>query len=212
MSWTQKITTGTALFDTSNGGGLLDQAPTTTTLAAAITTTGQTAVTLTSGTHAVDGAYISLPGGEICKVDSGGGTASIVVERGMLGTTAATYSIGATVSLPGYRTANLLTIAQAPNVELFLRKTSSDINFVLITAGSGNTFPGGGTSVMLIDDGANGTAHLKFPAGSTVIMVLAAGGAQVGPPGPAGAPGGSAVTPGDATIGTVTGTWVVISA
>lgn len=209
MSWTQKITSGTVVFDTSNAASGLDQAPTTTTLAAAITTTAQTAITLASGTHAVDGAYIQI-GTELILVESGGGTVNIVAaERGANGTTAATYSSGTTVDLPGYLTANLLTIAEAPNVELFLRKTTADINFVVIVAGSGNTFPGGGTQVMLIDDNSSGIAHIKFPGSGTVLITLSAGGGQQGPPGPAGS---SATPPGAFTIGAATVEWVNIIA
>jgi hypothetical protein len=216
MSWTQKITTKTALFDTSNSGSLLDVAPSTTTLAAAVTTTAQTAWTLTSGTHAVDGAYIKI-GSEIVLVSSGGGTANVLVERAQLGTTAATYTNGTAVNLPGYRTATLLAISQAPNVELFLHKNSGDINFVAVNAGVDpitgiqNTFTGGGTTLLLIDDSANSTAHLKFPAAGTEVLVLVSGATQ-GPAGPPGTPGGSATPPGDVTIGTVTAEWVVIDA
>jgi hypothetical protein len=217
MSWTQKITTKTVLFDTSNSGGLLDVAPSTTTLAAAITTTGQTAVTLTSGTHAVNGAYIKI-GSEWMLVQSGGGTANIVVTRGANGTTAATYSSGATVNLPGSRTATLLAISQVPERELFLHKSTGDINYVAVTTGVDpltgiqDTFTGGGTVLLLIDNSAaNGTAHLKQPGAGTEVLVMVTGGVQ-GAQGPPGAPGGSATPPGNVTIGTVTAEWVVISA
>jgi hypothetical protein len=206
MSDTQRITDGTLTFDLSTA--TLDQVATTTTLAAAVTTTGQTAFTLTSGVHAVNGALIQMPGGERCLVTSGGGTANVVVEREYNGTTAATYSNGATVNLPGYLTFNLLSIADAPNVGLILHKIDSTINFVWITADSANTFPGGGTTLILFDNDSGSTAHLKFPGSGTVVIVLASGSAQAGPAGPAGTPGGSSTPPGAFTIGTVTAEWV----
>ena len=194
MSVTQLPTDGTIQLDTGNTGGLLDVAPSTTTLAAAVTTTAQTAITLTSGTLAVNGAYIRI-GTESMLVASGGGTASLVVERGANGTTAATYAIAATVNLPGKVILLLLPNTQTPNVELFIRKTSADINYVEVAAAAaagsfpGNTFPGGGSSLLLPDNSARGTAHLKFPRSGLTLIVLASGGAMVGPAGPGGAGG-----------------------
>ena len=69
-----------------------------TTLGAAITS-GQTAVTVASGTGIDTGDYIQV-GTEDMKVTAGGGTANLTVTRGALGTTAATHLINANVLIP----------------------------------------------------------------------------------------------------------------
>ena len=209
MSVQQRITDGTILLDTANAGGLLDTAPSTTTLAAAITTTTQTAITLVSGAGVVDGAYIECEGEPMLVESHVAG--AVVVERDPA--VAATHLMGATMNLPGSWIVNLLPSSQVPNRDLIIRKTSSDINYLAVTAGSGNTFPGGGTVLLLIDNDANGTLHIKFPgSGSVLILLAAGGGGKAGPqgvPGTPGAPGGSATPPDDVTIGTVTAEWVV---
>jgi hypothetical protein len=60
-----------------------------TTLSAAITTVGQTAISVASGTMIRTGGYIQV-GSEDMNVTAGGGTTSLTVTRGVLGTTAAT--------------------------------------------------------------------------------------------------------------------------
>jgi hypothetical protein len=64
-----------------------------TTLSAAITTTTATAASVTSGTGIVNNDYIQI-GSEIMKVTAGGGTGTLTVTRGQLGTTAATHLTG----------------------------------------------------------------------------------------------------------------------
>jgi hypothetical protein len=209
---TQKITDGTLVFDTS-----AISPPAATTLNGAINN-AVTAIVVTSGANVTNGAYLTILAEstnttETVLVTSGAPTANLTVVRAQLGTAASAHSNAAAVNLPGALTFNLLTIAQAPNVELFLRKTSSDLNYVAITAGSGNTFPGGGTVLLLIDSTSNGTAHIKFPGSGSTLIVLAAGSsAQAGPMGPAGPPGASATPPGLFTIGTITAEWVVTRA
>ena len=70
-----------------------------TTLNGAITTVGQTAITVTSGTNIGTGDYIQV-GIEDMKVTAGGGTTSLTVTRGALGTTAATHLSGVNVLIP----------------------------------------------------------------------------------------------------------------
>jgi hypothetical protein len=74
-----------AIFDSAT-------APTVTTLAAAITTTGQTAITVASGTGITNNDYVQIDN-EICQVTAGGGTTSLTITRGQKGTTAATHLI-----------------------------------------------------------------------------------------------------------------------
>lgn len=75
--------------------GIFDSAtvPTVTTLSAAITTTGQTSISVTSGTGIANNDYVQIDN-EILQVSSGGGTTALTVTRGQKGTTAATHSSG----------------------------------------------------------------------------------------------------------------------
>ena len=68
-----------------------------TTLAAAITSTTATSISVTSGTGFATGHYIQIDS-EIMHITAGGGTTSLTVARGQLGTTAATHASGAAVS------------------------------------------------------------------------------------------------------------------
>ena len=199
---------GTKLLDTGNALGLLDTAPSTDTLAAAITSTTATSIVLTSGAAVIGGTQL-LIGSERVWVSDASAAPTYTVIRGYKGTTAATHLIGATVNVPGKLVYQLLAISQAPNVELFVRKSSTDINYLAVTAAGGHAFMGGGTVVILGDDGPNSTAHIKFPASGSVLILLASGGALAGPPGAPGAPGSSAVPPGAFIIGVVTAEWVV---
>ena len=207
MSITQRITDGTLLLDTGNANSALDVAPSATTLAAAITTTTQTAITLTSGAGVVDGAYILCETEPMLVETHTGG--AVVVQRDPA--IAVTHLNGATVDLPGSWTVNLLPSSQVPNRDLIIRKTSSDINYLAVTAAFGDTFPGGGTVLMLIDAEASGTVHIKFPSTGNVLIPLAGGGGKAGPqgipgvPGPAGATGTPAPVIATATASAIYG-------
>jgi len=154
---TQRITDGLLLCDTGGISG------STTTLAAALTDTTGTAVSVASGTGIVDGTYIQC-GTEAMRVVSGGGTASLVVERGSLGTTAATHLNAATVDIPGVLTVTLLPASSIPNHRLTIRKTSADLNYVRITADGDDEFPGGGATKDLPSNSeTEGTRLIVFP-------------------------------------------------
>ena len=175
-------------FDTSGITGSSD------TLSAAITSTTATSITLTSGSATVNGTQI-LVDTERMLIVSGGGTSALMVQRGFGGTTAATHSSGATVSVPGALTYNLLAVAVVPNQKFTFAKRSSDINYVQLVpynpggSGSPDTIAGGATSVILADDSsALGTAVLHAPAtgsawllmSSTEVAVAGGGGAGGG--------------------------------
>ena len=83
----------TEFLNTGSGGAAV------TTLSAAITTVGQTAVSVTSGTNIGTGRYIQV-GTEDMQVTAGGGTSSLTVTRGALGTTAATHFVTSNVLIP----------------------------------------------------------------------------------------------------------------
>jgi hypothetical protein len=68
-----------------------------TTLSAAITSATQTSISITSGTGFANNDYIQIDS-EIMQITAGGGTTSLTVARGQLGTTATTHSSGAAVS------------------------------------------------------------------------------------------------------------------
>lgn len=154
---TQRTTDGLILCDTSGLTGFAD------TLAAAVTTTGQTNFTLTSGAHAVNGTYFQI-GTEICFIESGGGTGSIVVTRAQHGTTAATYSNGTAVSLPGSLTFTLLPINKVPNQDLQVQKDTPDINYVVVLCGGPDAFRNGSTTKILADNSANaGLCDVRAP-------------------------------------------------
>lgn len=207
----QRITDGGILVDTSGANGLLDTLPTTTTLTADVTSTSQTTWAVANRSRCIDGAYIriftSLSAWEDVRVMSGGGVAGagdIVVERAQNGTTAATYLSGATLHLPGWVTLQLLTIASAPNALLQLTKTSTDINFVDVAAGSGNAFAGGGAHVYLIDATSNSNVYIKFNAGSALLTQTGLGAGAQGPPG---VPGGTGIPAPNVSSATATATY-----
>jgi hypothetical protein len=158
------------------------------TLGAAVDDT-ETAWTFGSGSAIVNGTYVQV-GSEKVYVVSGSG-ASRVVTRGALGTTAASHANGATVTVPGALAFSLLAIEDVPNVSLIVRKVSADLNYVVINAATGDSFPGGSTSLILPDNTADrGTVYLRAPAPpSTEWIQLASAGA----PGPAGPPGAAGV-------------------
>jgi hypothetical protein len=95
---TQEPTAQSIDFDTSAVSGY------TTTLSAAITDTASQQISATSGANVVNNTYIQI-GSERMFVLSGGGTNTLQVSRGAWGTTAATHLNGATVDIPGARTA-----------------------------------------------------------------------------------------------------------
>ena len=144
-------------FDTSSVMGTTD------TLSVAITSTLATSISLTSGAMTVNGTYCKI-NSEIMFIESGGGTGSLTVDRGALGTTAATHSNGATVNVAGELTFNLLPIASVPNQPLLFHKTSTDINYVLLTPAGGDTLPDGAASQILADTSSMlGTFSITAP-------------------------------------------------
>jgi hypothetical protein len=161
----------------------------TTTLSAAVTDTTGTAWSVTSGAAIVDGTYIQV-GTETVKVMGGGGTSSLTVLRGALGTVAATVNIGGALAF------QLLEIAVWPEQELIVRKTTSDLNYVKILAGGSDTFPGGSTQIILPSDQAGeGTVSLRSPAATETVWIQLAGAGAAGPAGPAGSSGAGVPAP-----------------
>jgi hypothetical protein len=155
-STTQLPTDGTIQFDTSAIVG------TTTTLSADISDS-DTAITIADGSAVIDTEYIQI-GTERIKVAAGGGTGSLTVERHAWGTTAVAHSAGDTVHIPGVLVFQCLRSSEAPNQSLIGQKVTSDINVVAMLAGDGDTFPGGGDRIYLVDDSAaSGTTEIKFP-------------------------------------------------
>src|SRR5581483_5879163 len=124
----------------------------TTTLSAAVTTTGQTSISVTSGVDVQNNQYILL-GSEYALVVSGGGTSSLTVTRAQLGTTASTYSNGATVTVPNVELAATLSLGNtnslngyrgsvANGIESILAKNATAIQYATTyTAGAGCTAP-----------------------------------------------------------------------
>jgi large repetitive protein len=162
----------TLRFDTSSPTA----AATTTTLAAAVTTTGQTSITL-SASGPLNGTYIQI-GSEKMLVTSGGGSTALTVTRGAWSTTASTYTNGTTVNLPGHNTYTLLPISQIPNREVKGGKVTTDINYQVVVAGGSDTFPGGGTSIVLADNTPErGTLNLLAPGSGTVWLQFPSAGA-----------------------------------
>ena len=103
---------GKYAFDTSSIAGSTD------TLAAAAGIS-DSSVTLTSGTATVSGTQIQIDS-ERMLIQSGGGTPTLQVLRGFGGTTAAAHTNGATVSVPGALTYDLLQLATVPNQQFTL--------------------------------------------------------------------------------------------
>ncbi len=144
---------------------------TTDTLGAAITvTTTPTAITLTSGAATVNGTYIQVDS-EIMYILDGGTTSSLDVDRGQMGTTAATHLNGATVHIPGAFTFQLLELANIPNQGLIITKTNGpgggptfDLSYVDVKADAADDFSGGVTDIILSDNtDSRGTLELKAP-------------------------------------------------
>jgi hypothetical protein len=166
---------GTRIIAASTAGGMLatDRTlkfdtsavtqPAATTLNGAITSS-QTNVTLTSGVNAVDGTVIEC-GSERMYIESGGGTAALTVTRGFGGTTAASHSTGAAVTLPGALTWTILAFATLPNQDFLFSKTSTDINYVDLIPSGTDELPDGETHHILADNSASyGTYGLNIPA------------------------------------------------
>jgi len=171
-------TVKTLLFNTA----IPSVAAANTALAAAITSISQTSITLSAPTSQPNGTYIQI-GSERLLVVSGSGTANLTVTRGAWGTTAATYSTGATVNLPGHNISTLPHIATVPNQAYIGYKTTADINFVAVICAGSDTFPGGGTSIILADNLAPlGTLHIQAPGSGSAWIQLGGAGAA----GPAG--------------------------
>jgi len=153
----QLVTDGTIRCDCTNCSQ-----PLTTTLTADVSSTATT-LPVASGTNIVTGTYIQLNAGvsgalETVLVTAGGGTSTLTVTRGQLGTTAVTHYNGTTVVVPGSLVVQLLSVPTVLNQNLIITKIDSTINYVKILAYSGDTFPGGSTSLLLIDStAANGT-------------------------------------------------------
>lgn len=176
----------TYTFNTSGIAGSTDR------VSSAIAAT-DTAITLASGAKTVDGTQIQIDS-ERMLILAGGGTANLTVQRGYGGTTAAAHNSGAAVQVPGALNYSLLQVATIPNQKFLFAKTSADINYVVLAPYTGDTFPGGATSLILADTSPTlGTAQLAAPgSGTTWIMTAGAGasGATVsgGGGGTAGAP------------------------
>lgn len=146
---------GLVLCDTSGLTG------TATTLSGSITPS-DSPITFASGTGITNGTYIRI-GTEYIKIDSGTG-ATRDVTRGALASTAASHTSGDAVNIPGFLEFNLLPLADQPNQPLIVSKITSDINYVVVNADGADTFPGGGTQVILADASASGgTVTLKAP-------------------------------------------------
>jgi hypothetical protein len=133
-------------------------------------------------------------------VTAGGGTTTPTVSRAAWNTTAATYTNGTAVSLPGHNVFTLQAIANVPNGKAIGHKVTSDINYVLVQCGGADTLPGGGTSLILADNSADlGTFNLQAPAGGSQWIQLTGAGA----PGASASAGPLMVAPllGAATVG-----------
>ena len=78
-----------------------------TTLHAAITSSQQTSISLTSGTAALNG-YLLLVGSEVMQIVSGGGTGTVVVSRGQIGTVPTIHANGTLViiGIPNFAVAS----------------------------------------------------------------------------------------------------------
>ena len=160
----------TVVFDTSFISGF-----TTTLSFPGITSTTQITFSIGSGTNIVNGTYIKIDS-EFMYVSSGGGpgTGPLTVIRGGLGSTAVTHSSGATISIGGPLTFTLLPISQIPNQGMFFQKITTDINYVIIEAGSEgsplvqDTFDSNGdTEIILADTSATlGQQVLQAPGNS----------------------------------------------
>ncbi len=159
---TERFTDGLLLCDTSTA-----TPPSATTLGADITVTTTPTAISTAANVTPDTTYMKLDSGgaiEYVQIVSGGGTTSPTVERGMLGTSAVTHTTGAAVALPGKITITLLESSGVPNKKLAINKISPDINYVLVTAGGTDTFPGGGTDLILPDTTSSaGTTYFIHP-------------------------------------------------
>jgi hypothetical protein len=155
--------------------------PTALTLGAAITTTPapgtQEVITLSSsGAGTVNGTD-TLCGTERMRIISGALTATPTVERGASGTTPATHSNGAAVTLPGGLIFTLLVNTSVPDHRLAIKKISTDINYVKVVANAANTFDSGATFVILPDQfDATGLVVILFPPDSTVLIRLSGAG------------------------------------
>lgn len=173
-------------LDTSSVSG------TTTTLNGTINAS-VTAIVVTSGTGIVNGTVISI-GTEHIFVSAGGGTVNLTGVRGWAGTTAASHTSGVTVNIPGALSYNLLQVMGVANQQFTFAKVSTDINYVQLVTFSGDTFPGGGTTLILADgSSAYGTVRMSAPASSTQWIITAGAGASgsSGGGGGGGTPGGT---------------------
>jgi hypothetical protein len=155
-----KTTDKTLLFDTSAITGSTD------TLSAAINSS-VTTIPFTSGAMTKDGTYFQIDS-EIFYITAGAGGMSITADRAQLGTTAASHSSGATINVAGALTFSLLAISQVPNQEFFLKKTSNDINYVVVQCASGDTLDSNGATEQILADSSEalGTLILKAPGGN----------------------------------------------
>lgn len=174
------------VYDTGSITGSTD------TLSAAITSTSANAITVTSGAMVRNGTYIQV-GSERMYVTAGGGTSSLTVDRGGWGTTAATHLNGATVTVAGALTVAVFKISDVPNRPFSFQKISGDLNYVLLSAFSGDTFDSNGSTAIILADNsaALGTQTMTAPAvGNQWLRVGGAGAAGV-----AGSSGGGGGTP-----------------
>jgi hypothetical protein len=120
----------------------------TTTLTAAITTSTQTAITVASGTSftnpAAAGIDYALIDNEVIAIMGGGGTTSLTIARGQLGTVATTHANGAIVDNSLYQ------IAVATGLNRLPRMMTVDSTFV-----EGTTYIGICKGTHLFPDSSN---------------------------------------------------------
>jgi hypothetical protein len=130
-------------------------AGTTDTLGAAVANTTTTSFVFTTGTFP-NGIYVTVDS-EIVYIASGTGV-NREVERGQLGSTAATHSNGATVAVPGALSFTLLSLAELTNQQVKFMKISGDLNYVQLFPAGGETLPDGAAYAILSDtSSARGT-------------------------------------------------------
>lgn len=162
---TMQVIDGTILCDTS---GLTP--PATITLTSAIPDLTAFTIAVSDGADVVNGTDILVDSERIRILTGGntGGAVTLTGKRAAAGTAAATHTNGSTVNVAAVMTFTCQAAINIPNKQLFVRKTTSDINAVeVISGGTGadqDEFPGGGTTIFLPDNtSSDGIVFLKFP-------------------------------------------------
>jgi hypothetical protein len=165
---TQLPTDGLLLCDPS---GLAQ--PTATALAGDINA-ATLAIPVAAGDNVTNGAYIQIANERILILSGAvPGPCTLTAQgRGGWGTTPAAHSNGDPVSVPAGLTVQLLPADDVPRQQLTVTKDNpqaadvanlSDLNFVKIVAGGADVLPGGGTTEILPDSAALGSALIIFP-------------------------------------------------